>query len=1105
MPDLDIAAHWLIRMLERSAEGEEQVLAELLLFPELATLAHKERAARAGLLDLAGEWLAKQPPDEPARRVLPEEPEVAETRVEVPPGRESEAWRGPVSLDLMTVVWEQGGQVAARLPALDIAVIAPDRKRLPGMLREHALAAIRRAGWTGSLLKLAMHTRGHWRLEPVQWTPRLQSSAERWRELEETDDEKGDPLTALCTRLEVAAKAKAFEINEKLRLLARMLALPERTSVLLVGPAGAGKTALVLEMARRRAEFGLGTTAFYRTSGARLIAGACGFGMWQQRCGELINAAKNKPVVLYLGNLFELVNVGQSSAGSESIASFLRPHLLRREAQVIVECTDDQLAVIEKNEPRLGDAFRILRVEEPAEQAASAILLACSLAMGGDAARFTRPALARVEALHRRYAGLAAFPGAPLRFMRRLHEVSERGGLIEEEEVYAAFSKETGMPRALLDPAAPLDLSTMESWFVERVRGQEEAVAVVTGMIAQIKAGLTRPGRPLASLLFIGPTGTGKTELAKALAEFLFHSAERMIRLDMSEFGQPWSAERLVSGSHDGREGLLTAAVREQPFSVLLLDEFEKADPAVFDLLLQVLGEARLTDAAGRLADFSNCVVIMTSNLGAETFARGRLGFAGSGAAPEDAKGHFSDAVRRLLRPEMFNRIDRIVPFQALPAEVVRDLTRREIAAVETRAGLAGRGIRLEADAALMAHLARRGYDPRYGARPLKRRVAEELLAPLAAMLAEGVPDKSRVLAGLDTKETVTLRVIRPETSAAELEERRHLHERLRGAAELRRRYETLRASTMINSLTGRLRLRMQALRAALPRARRRRAESEWLAHDPELESLRACLRLIERQAETQLAHEEFLMLALHGGDPGVLRQRDPLSARDLEEAALTALALWQPPPERLVLVARGQPGARLLDFARCYRDLATNLGGKVSAGLFYKQTPPALRDDSGLFARADAPREAARQSGLWNTEPGRISAVALWITGGHAPLFLQHEGGLHVSKSRREKAKDEDDDEEARRKTKTEGRDWQCRLDIHAPENAVTELSEFLLPLDDLAGLPDLESPALRRQYDPVRLMVRDGPSGQRGDGEFSAAWLLRALREERLKEALA
>ncbi|TDU70835.1 ATP-dependent Clp protease ATP-binding subunit ClpA [Prosthecobacter fusiformis] len=1102
MSDIDTTLHLITRTLETSAEGEAQLMVELLLFPELATLANKERPSKAALMDLAEDLLKNEPLDEITRRSVSGTPEIMRAELKVEPAKRTEAWREPVTMTLEAVVWEQGAHVLATVPALGIAVIAPDRERLPKMLNEHALSALKRGEWNTSLLRLAMLARGEVSVQPVTWSPRLETAVDRWKKFL-NEDQGPDILAQLCTRMEGAFLPRAYELETELKQLSRLLTLPDQPSVLLLGAAGVGKTALTQEMARRRSDFGLGQQPFYRSSGTRLIAGASGFGMWQQRCRELVETARKQKLVLYLGNLFELMNVGQSSTGSESIASFLRPYLVRRELQVIVECTHEQMVVIEKQDPRLADAFRILKLEEPQAEKLAALMLTASTKLAGDRARFSRPALERVRSLHRRYLGYSAFPGAPLRFMTRLHENIPAERLVEEPDVYAAFSRETGMPEHLLNPETPLDLDITRTWFQNRVEGQGEAVDVVVSVIAQIKAGLARPGRPLASLLFIGPTGTGKTEMAKALAEFLFQSAERMIRLDMSEYGQPWSAQRLVSGSHDGREGLLTAAVREQPFSVLLLDEFEKADPAVFDLLLQLLGEARLTDGAGRTADFSNCVVIMTSNLGAQDFSKGRMGFSSGGAAHQDATDHFTTAVQKALRPEMFNRIDRIVPYQPLSSEVVVSLTRREIATAALRPGFVKAGLRLEVSEAVVQNLAREGYDPRYGARPLKRRVAEHLLAPISALIAEGVAEKSLLKADLDSLGHVLLQVVKPGTNTEEKQALQNLRDRLRSTAHLRQAYESLRSSTMVNGLQGRLRMAQQRQRNSQGKAKNAVA---WTAHDPETETLKQCLARIDKDAQKQLTHEEGLILALHHSDLAVLNRRDPLSKNDLEEAVLEAYALWQPPPKRLLFLIHGQPGKSMMAFAAMYRDLALDLGGKVEAGVFHKQTPAKLLSQDGQYAFAYVPEKEADQLQLWQEEPGKVAAMALWISGEKATLLLKNEGGLHLMKASRDK---EDEPEKPARPSERKAiqaeKDWTCRIEVSVPEDNAQDLTELMLATTEIIGQPNLEKGVIRRQYDPVRMLVRDGPGGIRTSGSFQKSWLLRGLREAVLKEALA
>jgi hypothetical protein len=244
----------------------------------------------------------------------------------------------------------------------------------------------------------------------------------------------------------------------------------------------------------------------------------------------------------------------------------------------------------------------------------------------------------------------------------------------------------------------------------------------------------------------MGPTGVGKTEMAKALAEYLFGSRSRLTRFDMSEYSDPLAVQRLIGGSFS-KEGLLTARVREQPFSVVLLDEFEKAHPQLFDLLLQVLGEGRLTDSCGRLADFCNSVIIMTSNLGAASYQQGGFGFAGRDASgtmePEEmarrrreqAREHFVREVQAYVRPEFFNRIDRVVPFAPLEEAVILKIANLQLDQIRQRDGIRYRGVVLDTTPEVSAWLARAGYDLRYGARPLKRALERELLAPLAEQM----------------------------------------------------------------------------------------------------------------------------------------------------------------------------------------------------------------------------------------------------------------------------------------------------------------------------------------------------------------------------------
>lgn len=266
-------------------------------------------------------------------------------------------------------------------------------------------------------------------------------------------------------------------------------------------------------------------------------------------------------------------------------------------------------------------------------------------------------------------------------------------------------------------------------------------VPVVVDLIGKVKAGLMRRNRPIASLMFIGPTGVGKTETAKALAEFLYNDPKRMIRIDMSEYSDPFAVDRLINGLNSN-EGVLTAQVRAQPFGIVLLDEFEKASSNVFDLLLQMLGEGRLTDSNGKLADFRNSVIILTSNLGVEGFGKQGVGFDSRGMIDheipnsiKESQDYFTEQIAELVRPELLNRIDQIIPFQSLSRCALRKILDKELHDLKKRFGMQIRKLKLHYEDEVLEKVLETGYQPKYGARPLRRAIESLLLSPLAKKL----------------------------------------------------------------------------------------------------------------------------------------------------------------------------------------------------------------------------------------------------------------------------------------------------------------------------------------------------------------------------------
>jgi ATP-dependent Clp protease ATP-binding subunit ClpB len=302
------------------------------------------------------------------------------------------------------------------------------------------------------------------------------------------------------------------------------------------------------------------------------------------------------------------------------------------------------------------------------------------------------------------------------------------------EEIAEVVSRATGIPVSKLMQGERDKLLQMEAKLHERVVGQDEAITAVADAIRRSRAGLSDPNRPYGSFLFLGPTGVGKTELCKALAAFLFDTEEHMIRIDMSEFMEKHSVARLIGappgyvGYEEG--GYLTEAVRRKPYSVVLLDEVEKAHPDVFNVLLQVLDDGRLTDGQGRTVDFKNTVIVMTSNLGSQHIMQmaGRPYDEIRDAVWVELKTHF--------RPEFLNRVDETVVFHALDAAQIGSIAKIQLRGLEQR--LDKMEMKLDVSPDALSELAKAGFDPVFGARPLKRAIQQRIENPVARLILEG-------------------------------------------------------------------------------------------------------------------------------------------------------------------------------------------------------------------------------------------------------------------------------------------------------------------------------------------------------------------------------
>ncbi len=534
----------------------------------------------------------------------------------------------------------------------------------------------------------------------------------------------------------------------------------ERANVAVVGEHGAGKSTLLVNAVRalERSVDDTDKTApivrrrYWLTTAGRLIAGMRYLGEWQIRCETVIGELSAIDGVLCVENLLDLVLLG-GTAPAGSIAAFMIPFLQNGQLRLVAETTPEEFDACRRLLPGLANVFQVLRLDPMHPRQARAALAAVADQRAGE----TKVACDgqtpdTVDYLFRRFMPYHAMPGKAARFLSSLFEKAKQDGRqgIGIPQVIESFIELSGLPEAMLRDDRPLAVADVEEWFHERIIGQNEACRIAAEIIATFKAGLNDPRRPLGTLLFCGPTGVGKTELAKAMSRYLFghgRHADRLIRLDMSEYASPWSAERLLA-KDDGRPSDFVEKVRQQPFVVVLLDEIEKAAAPVFDMLLGMLDEGRLTDRNGRTTIFRSAIVILTSNLGAAT--RSSIGF--DAAAPQG----YAKAVQDFFRPEFFNRIDAVVSFSPLDVAVCRSIVRKEIGEIALREGLKRAGLRLRASDALVDRLLASGFDPRYGARPLQRTLETRIVTPLSRFLLE-IPGLHDVEIELDATTEGTL------------------------------------------------------------------------------------------------------------------------------------------------------------------------------------------------------------------------------------------------------------------------------------------------------------------------------------------------------------
>jgi ATP-dependent Clp protease ATP-binding subunit ClpC len=585
------------------------------------------------------------------------------------------------------------------------------------------------------------------------------------------------------------------EVEQVVEILARR----RKNNAVLIGEPGVGKTAIVEGLARRVSSADVPETLHgvrvVALDLAGMVAGAQFRGQFEQRLKAVLAevAAAQGRIVLFVDELHTVLGAGNAE-GAMDAANMLKPMLARGELRMVGATTLSEFKKVERDgalarrfspvlveEPSVEETVAILhglreayeehhgvRVDDAAVEAAARLsdryvseerlpdkaidLIDQASARvrlrGGASPDDLRGRVAALEAektdavAAEDFERAAALKSELDGLQARLGETHAEapGAVVGETDVAAVVAARTGIPVGELVAGELERLGTLEEDLHRRVVGQEQAVAAVSDTVRRARVGLSEADRPLGTFLFLGPTGVGKTELVKALAERLFATEKALVRVDMSEFREPHTVARLIGsppgyvGYGDG--GQLTEPVRRRPYSVVLLDEVEKAHPDVWNVLLQLMDDGRLTDGEGRTVDFTNTVVVMTSNLGAGR-AKRALGFAAGGDAGAGGDDRMLEAARRAFLPEFLNRIDEIVTFEPLGGAHVAAITRLLVARVAERLR-AERGIELTVDDELVERLARDGFDEEYGARPLARHVRRTLERELTRAIIAG-------------------------------------------------------------------------------------------------------------------------------------------------------------------------------------------------------------------------------------------------------------------------------------------------------------------------------------------------------------------------------
>ena len=524
---------------------------------------------------------------------------------------------------------------------------------------------------------------------------------------------------------------RAFYREPLFDKLNQLLFQEENPSLVLLGNEGVGKHTLIHEVVWRRMNQKQPDEiipSIWHLDPTRVISGMSIVGKWQKRFEAIIGFIIKKDQKgksqdrMLIDNPVALLRIGKSAQNNMTLSDVLKPYLEKRQLQLTILATPDEWKKVQEKDRRFSDLFQVIRIQEPnLETATKMVIKQRQLLEIEHDTVITMHAIYQLFAIHRQYFAHHALPGGVMKLMKQL-AVKYRFQMVDAPEVREAFKALSGLEQRIFDPGERLDQDEVKNHLSRELIGQQTAVDALANVIHLIKARLTTPNKPKGSFLFIGPTGVGKTQAVKVMAKYLMNDDQHLLRYDMNEYLDEYAVHRLI-GDEFNPEGQLTGKVRYHPFSIILLDEIEKAHPKVHNLLLQLLDDGRLTDSLGRTTDFSNTIIIMTSNIGAAAVDR-QVGF----HLRADAQNAiYQKEVEQFFRPELINRIDQIVVFQSLELDHILRIARLQIKELLQRDGFVRRTTILNISKDALEWVARRGYDQKMGGRALRRQIEKDL------------------------------------------------------------------------------------------------------------------------------------------------------------------------------------------------------------------------------------------------------------------------------------------------------------------------------------------------------------------------------------------